>query len=144
MFAQAALLIAPAVAAEGTAADKLSAYIRANAAFIAGHRTAAIAMLEIVTSYRSEDGLRLDQAAAKSVQENPQIGDLALLDPLTILTDGVRSGEFRTLSAVFVKNALRAALDGAVWEIARDPDYDVLGYGEQLVTVFELATRAQS
>ena len=49
--------------------------------FIADDRTAAIAMLEIVTSYRSEEGLRLDQAAAKSVQESPPTGDLALLDP---------------------------------------------------------------
>jgi hypothetical protein len=42
-----------------------------------------------------------------------------------------------------MKNALRAALDGAVWEAARDPDYDVVAYGEELVTVFELATRAR-
>ena len=48
-----------------------------------------------------------------------------------------------TLAAVFMKNALRAALDGAVWEVARDPVYDVAGYGEELVTVFELATKAQ-
>jgi TetR/AcrR family transcriptional regulator, fatty acid metabolism regulator protein len=144
VFAQAALVIAPAVTAEPTAAGKLSAYIRANAAFIAGNRTAAIAMLEIVTSYRSDDGLRLDQAAANSVQASPPTGDLALLDPYATFTQGVRSGEFRPLSAVFMKNALRAALDGAVWEIARDPDYDVVGYGEELVTMFELATKATS
>ncbi len=143
-FTQAALVIAPAVAAETTAAGKLAAYIRANASFIADNRTAAIAMLEIVTSFRSDDGLRLDQAAAKSVNENPPTGDLALLDPSAIFIMGVRSGEFRPLSALFMKNALRATLDGAVWEIARDPDYDVAGYGEELVTVFELATKATS
>ena len=43
-----------------------------------------------------------------------------------------------------MKNALRATLDGAVWEIARDPDYDVLGYGEELITMFALATKAAS
>ena len=144
IFAEAALVIGPAVAAEQTAVAKLSAYIRANVRFIAGHRAAAIAMLEIVTSYRSDDGLRLDQAAAKSVQESPPAGDLALLDPLAIFTEGVGSGEFRALSAVFAKNALRAALDGAVWEIARDPGYDVVGYGEELVTIFELATKVPS
>ena len=140
---QATVVIAPAVAAEPTAAGKLSAYIRANAAFIAGNRTAAVAMLEIVTSYRSDEGLRLDQAAAESVQERPPTGDLALLDPLAIFIEGVRSGEFRPLAAVFMKNALRAALDGAVWEKNSDPVYDVAGYGEELVTVFELATKAQ-
>jgi len=140
VFTQAAVVIASAVAAEPTAAGKLGAYIRSNIRFIVDHRTEAIAMLEVVTNYRSGDGLRLDQAAAKSVQERPPSGDLALLDPLEIFTAGVRSGEFRALSPVFMKNALRAALDGAVWEIARDPSYDVVGYGEELVTVFELAT----
>lgn len=144
VFLQAALVITPAVAAEPIAAGKLSAYIRANTAFLAGNRTAAIAMLEIVTNYRSDDGLRFDQVAAQEVQENPPTGDLAFLDPFAIFAEGVRSGEFRSLSAVFMKNALRAALDGAVWELARDPDYDVVGYGEELVTVFELATKAPS
>lgn len=142
VFTQAAVVIVPAVAAEDSAAGKLAAYIRANAAFIGGNRTAAIAMLEIVTSYRSDDGLRLDQVAAKSVRQHQPTGDLALLDPLAIFTEGVRSGEFRALSARFMKNALRAALDGAVWEIARDPGYDVFGYGEELVTMFDLATKA--
>ena len=138
VFTQAAVVMAPAVTAETTAAGKLAAYIRSNARFIADNPTAATAMLEIVTNYRSGDGLRLDQAAAKSVQESPPTEDLALLDPLEIFTVGVRNGEFRELSPVFMKNALRAALDGAVWEIARDPGYDVVGYGEELVTVFEL------
>lgn len=144
VFTQAALLIAPAVAAETTAAGRLAAYIRSNACFVADNRTSAIAMLEIVTNFRSDQGLRLDEAASASVQESPPTGDLALLDPTTIFVAGVDNGEFRSLSPLFMKNALRAALDGAVWEIARNPDYDVVGYGEELVTVFELATRAQS
>ncbi|KRD20686.1 TetR family transcriptional regulator [Mycobacterium sp. Root265] len=141
VFGQAAAIIAPAVAAESTARDKLAAYIRANVQFIQDSRLAAVAMLEIVTSFRTEDGLRLDQAAARS---GPPSGELTMLDPLALITDGINSGEFRTMSAVFTKNALRAALDGAVWEVARDPAYDVIGYGEQLVTMFDLATRAQS
>jgi len=144
VFGQAAAIIAPAVAAESTARDKLAAYIRANVQFIQDSRLAAVAMLEIVTSFRTEDGLRLDQAAARSVQSSPPSGELTMLDPLALITEGINSGEFRTMSAVFTKNALRAALDGAVWEVARDPAYDVIGYGEQLVTMFDLATRAQS
>lgn len=140
VFTQAAVVIAPTLTAETTAAGKLAAYIRSNVRFIVDNRAAAVAMLEIVTNFRSGDGLRLDQAAAKSVQESPPTGDLALLDPLEIFSAGVRDGEFRALSPTFMKNALRAALDGAVWEIARDPSYDVVGYGEELVTVFDLAT----
>lgn len=144
VMSQAASAIVPAVRAETTAAGRLTAYIRANARFIAENRIAAVALLDIVTSYRSSDGLRFDQAAAKSVGDDPPTGDLALLDPSTIFIEGVDSGEFRPLSAEFMKNALRAALDGAVWEVARDAEYDVVGYGEELVTVFQLATRAQT
>jgi TetR/AcrR family transcriptional regulator, fatty acid metabolism regulator protein len=143
VMTQAASAIITAVRTEHTAAGKLAAYIRANAAFIAANRTAAVAMLDIVTNYRSADGLRFDQAAVRSAGDDPPTGDLALLDPAAIFANGVGSGEFRALSVTFMKNALRAALDGAVWEVARDPDYDVVGYCEELVTVFELATRTQ-
>lgn len=143
VFERAAAIIVPAVAAETTATAKLCAYIRANARFIADSHVEAVAMLEITTSFRSDDGLRLDQAATRAAQTHPPQGDLALLDPLAIIAEGIEAGEFRSMSAVFAKNALRAALDGAVWEVGRDPDYDVTGYGEELVALFELAFRAQ-
>ncbi|MFN6554220.1 hypothetical protein ACP6C7_14365 [Mycolicibacterium septicum] len=98
-------------------------------------------MVEILTGYRSPDGLRLDQAAAAAP---PKDAGLTALDPESIFGDGLSSGQFRTLSPRFMKNALRAALDGAVWELVRDPDYDVIGYGEELVRVFDLATRVAS
>lgn len=138
IFTAGAAIIVPAVAetASGSAGERLAAYIRANVRFIDQNRTAAIAMLEILTGYRSPTGLRLDQAAAAA----PEDPALAGLDPEQIFSDGVGSGEFRPLSPRFMKNALRAALDGAAWELARDPEYDVIGYGEELVTAFTLAS----
>lgn len=53
----------------------------------------------------------------------------------------MRRGEFRELSPILVRNALRAALDGAAWELGRDPDYDVVAYGEELVEIFIRAIR---
>lgn len=126
--------IAPAVEAEPTAAGKLCAYIRANCAFLDAHRTESVALFEIMTSFRTADGLRLDQAAARSAMA--PAGEHASLDPLTIIESGVRGGEFAPVSPLFTKNALRAALDGAVSELARDASYDVAGYGEQLVELF--------
>lgn len=38
--------------------------------------------------------------------------------------------------------AIRSALNGAVLEIARDPDFDLVGYGEVLVSVFDAAGSA--
>ncbi|KHO23295.1 TetR/AcrR family transcriptional regulator [Mycolicibacterium setense] len=140
IFTRGAAVIVPAVNAETTAAAKLSAYIRANIAFVAANRSAAVAMLELISGYRDADGLRVDQAAAKAVQENPPTGDLAALDPQSIFAAGVEGGEFRELSPLFMKNILRGALDSAAQEYARDPGYDVVAHGEVLVDIFEKAT----
>ncbi|BBX35310.1 TetR family transcriptional regulator [Mycolicibacterium mageritense DSM 44476 = CIP 104973] len=143
IFNRGAAVIVPAVRAENTSAAKLSAYIRANVAFVAANRSAAVAMLELMAGYRDADGLRLDQAAAKAVQEHPPTGDLAALDPLAIFDQGVRSGEFRDVPPLLMKNILRGALDSAAQEYARDAEYDVIGHGEALVEVFEMATARQ-
>ena len=141
VFAAAAAYMVPAMTGAASSRDRLCAYIRSNIAFIEQNRVAATAMVEIMTGYRSPDGLRLDQAAAAALP--PTDAGLAALDPGSIFVDGLSDGQFRPLSPLFMKNALRAALDGAVWELARDPDYDVIGYGEELVTIFDLAIRSQ-
>ena len=129
--------IVPALAAETTATGKLHAYIRANAAFMKSERTRFMAVLDIGLSYRSSNGERLDQ-----VQLDPElIEDLGALDLAALLRAGRETGEFRALDADSVALALRGALNGAVLELARDPDFDMLGYGEELVTIFDLATR---
>src|SRR5262245_9661703 len=141
VFDRGAAVIVPAVTAEPTAAGKLAAYIRANIAFVAANRSTAVAMLELLAGYRDDDGLRFDQAAAKAAAEHPLTGDLAALDPLSIFEQGLRNGEFGDLSVLFMKNALRGALDSAAWEYARDADYDIVGYGEELVAIFDRATQ---
>jgi AcrR family transcriptional regulator len=139
VFSAAAAQMVPAMAAAASPAERLAAYIRSNVAFVDQNRVAATAMVEILTGHRTPDGLRLDQAAAAAPQ--PADPGLAALDPESIFVDGLSAKQFRAVSPRFMKNALRAALDGAVWELARDPDYDVIGYGEELVAVFDLATR---
>ena len=101
-------------------------------------------MFEILTSFRTADGLRLDQAIARSVAVKSPPSEMALLDPRHIVEEGVRMGEFSGAIPLFVGNAIRGALDGAVSEIARNASYDVLGYGEQLVTIFDRAWQRQS
>ncbi|MGH3727060.1 MAG: TetR/AcrR family transcriptional regulator [Mycobacterium sp.] len=135
VFTRAATVIVPAVQAESTATGRLTAYIRANIEFVVRNRVSAIALLEIITGYRSQDGLRFDQAAAGTAPP----AEFSAMDPESIFAEGIATGEFRPVSAQFMKNALRAALDGAVWELGRDPAYDATGYGEQLVDVFTRA-----
>lgn len=143
VIGDAARVMAPAVMAEDSAAAKLAAYIRANCAFLDEHRTESVAMFEIMTSFRTPAGLRLDQAMARSVAAQAPPAEVALLDPRKIVDEGVRTGELAAAVPLFVANAIRGALDGAVSEIARDACYDVIGYGEQLVAIFDRATTAR-
>jgi AcrR family transcriptional regulator len=138
VLARGATVMVPAMAAESTASGKLAAYIRSNMRFMRANNRDTVAMLEIITGFRTETGLRLDQNLAAA---DPPQGDLALLDPVAIFELGVGNGEFRELSPVLMRNALRATIDGAAWELGRDPDYDVIAYGEELVEIFARATR---
>jgi AcrR family transcriptional regulator len=129
--------LVPAMEAETTAAGKLRAYVRAQAAYIDSHRTQYMAMLDIGLSYRSASGGRLDQ-----LDIDPELlGDLAKLDLESILRLGRENGEFRDLDTRRTAVAIRGALNGAVLEIAGDPDFDMAGYAEELVRMFDLATR---
>jgi AcrR family transcriptional regulator len=131
--------IVPPLDAESTATGKLRAYIRANAAFMAAHRTQFMAVLDIGLSYRSAAGKRLDELAI-----DPGLAtELASLDLAAIIRSGQETGEFRPLDVDRTVVAIRGALNGAVLEIARDPEFDLLGYGEELVTLFDLSTGRQ-
>ncbi|WP_163571611.1 TetR/AcrR family transcriptional regulator [Fodinicola feengrottensis] len=143
IFLTAVPVMVPAVEAESTAVGKLGAYVRSNGEFIATHRNHALAMLEIWTSYRSPAGQRLDEVMAASVADRPPVGDLAALDPAPILELGQRNHEFRAFSVPAMAIAVRQAVDGAVLHLSRNPDFDVRGYCEELVTTFDLATRRQ-
>ncbi len=136
-YRSAVATVVPPVEAETTAAGRLRAFIRANAAFLAAHTTQYMALLDIGLNYRSADGGRLDQ-----LEIDPALlADLAKLDLEAILRGGLDSGEFRSMNTRHVAVAVQGALNGAVLEVARDREFDVLGYAEELVTLFDTATR---
>jgi TetR/AcrR family fatty acid metabolism transcriptional regulator len=131
----------PPVRAEHTARGKLAAYIRTNGRFIDENRTAALAMYEMFIGYRSPEGKRLDRVMAESVAANPPEGELAELDPAGIFELGRRTGEFRAFPIDAMVMALRQSIDGAVMFLVRDKEFDVIGYCEELVTIFDTATK---
>lgn len=137
IYRSAITAILPAVQAEETAAGKLRAYIRANAAFIDTHRAHHVALLDIGSSFRSATGRRLDE-----MDVDAQLGDeLAALDIESILRLGKEKGEFRPLPERAIAVAVRGALNSAVLEASHDPGFDLVGYGDELADVFDLATR---
>lgn len=129
------------MAAATTAMEELAAYIRVNCAFIDEHRQDSFAMLDILTSYRNEAGLRLDEVLAAGAA--PPDPGLDKLDPVSIFRRGVASGEFPPLSPELSAVAVRASIDGMVWTLAREPAFDIRGYAEELLTHYARATRRQ-
>ena len=132
-------IMLPLVEAETTAEGKLAAHIRAHASYIATHRSHQLALTEIASNYRSKTGGRLQDLSVDLSPE--QLTALAEIELETIITNGVTSGEFRSLDANFMALAVRSAIGGALLQSTVDPDFDVHAYGESLVTTFELATR---
>ncbi|MFI6166771.1 TetR/AcrR family transcriptional regulator [Nocardia sp. NPDC051052] len=141
IFGAAVPVMVPAIEAEETAGGKLRAYILSNGEFIHTHRNHALAMLDMWTSYRSTTGQRLDQVMAEAAAHKPLQEDSSALDLAAIFELGQRTGEFRAFAVLPMTIAVRQAIDGAVIQSSRDPGFDVPRYCEELVTIFDLATR---
>ncbi|KAA0018911.1 TetR/AcrR family transcriptional regulator [Antrihabitans cavernicola] len=130
-------IMTPDMESETTARGKLSAHIRAHVQYIATHRSHQIALMEIGSNYRSSTGERLHQ-----LRVDPSVlADMSSLELDSILALGVDNGEFRSLSPSFTATAVRGAIGGALMRSMADPDFDVVAYGEHLVTTFEIATK---
>lgn len=117
---------------ETTAAGSLRGYLEANLAFIAANPTDIRAVGDIIVNFRDADG-GLRYGAGDSE---------ALLQPLQeILRSGQQAGEFRDFATRPMAIVIRAAVDAASGQVVADPDFDMGSYTDQLVTLFERATR---
>jgi hypothetical protein len=57
------------------------------------------------------------------------------------LTAGQRAGEFREFDPVVIAMTITQGIDGALTYWAEHPGADLTAYGEELVTLFQLATQ---
>jgi AcrR family transcriptional regulator len=136
-WAQAIDAIAPALELERTAGGKLRAFILANADFIRSNRLQYAAVLDIGLGYRTADGELIDR-----LELPPElVAGIAKLDLATILRQGQDEGEFGEFDADRTAIAITGALNAAVLHLVRDPAFDMDGYGEELVALFDRATR---
>jgi TetR/AcrR family transcriptional regulator, fatty acid metabolism regulator protein len=141
IYATAAEVMLPAVAAAQGARAKLVAYTRSNGEFIIRYPHYAAAQLEIWTSYRSSDGRRLDQLIADA---GPPPKELEGLNPAHLLAVGIDAAELRAVPVASTAVALRQAIDGAVLCVSRDPSFDVSGYLDDVIDLFDRALRPDS
>jgi AcrR family transcriptional regulator len=127
--------VGPAVSAEITATGRLAAYIRAGVAFYNDHRRLLAAVTHIENEFRPGS-----RAATDESKIDPALHDgVEVLDPTSFLVEGRKSGEFGEFAIPAAAIALRAAVHATVENILRDPQFDAVGYGEDLIALFNRA-----
>jgi AcrR family transcriptional regulator len=123
------------VAGKPDARSTLHAYIRAVVAFIDGHRAQMQALMSVFLEHRFPDGGSTYDAG----DEQTALGRLQ-----EIFRGGQRSGEFREFDTFVVAATLQRSIDGLPFLLRSAPDLDLDNYAEELVTLFDLATRSAS
>jgi TetR/AcrR family transcriptional regulator, fatty acid metabolism regulator protein len=125
--------IRPRVLAKSTGPEMLRAYIESNLAFMRDHRNNVIAMIEIA---RSAEGRHVFYGDADVVNA---VGALE-----QALSGFQAAGQFRPdFSPHVMAITIRAAIEAASPRLALDPGFDIDSYSREIVTIFDLATRAR-
>lgn len=132
MSRSALAVVVPAVDAESTAAEKLTAYIRATVGYFDTHRVHLAALSQLASSYRPKDGRSFNELGL-----SPALAEeLTALDATAILKSGQLAGEFAEFPIDSVAMALSGAGHALVYKFMREPDFDARRYGEDLVEIF--------
>lgn len=110
----------------------LRTWIRTDVEFIAAHPREITAVAEIALGMRAPDGgPRWDASSGEWMVESVE----------TLFRFGQKSGEFRPFPTRVMAVTLRSAIDRVSFELMTNPDMDMKEYADELITIFELATR---
>ena len=108
----------------------LRSYLEANVAFVAQNRAAMKALTEIFLNGGVHYGVAEERAVISPIEQ--------------ILRAGQASGDFRAFDPTIMAALVQRAVDGFPLLLATRPDLDPAAYAAEVITVFELATRAAS
>ena len=123
----------PALLGAPTPTARLAAYLRSNLAFIAANPTELHAVVEIASGYRPDSGGAL-------FDDDGQDRISAYLEEL--FDEGHKDGSFREFDPRVMARSVRGAIDAVAPQLRHHPALDLGAYAEELVTLFDLATRA--
>jgi TetR/AcrR family transcriptional regulator, fatty acid metabolism regulator protein len=123
----------PKILAEPSGSDVLRTYIKSNLAFMREHRNYMVAIVEIARNARDEAGGSFyGQSDVDGMAQ-------ALAEALAMLQG---TGDLRTdFDPRVMAVAIRAAIDVVPSRLAREADFDVDHYAEEMANLFDLATR---
>ncbi|MFI7444189.1 TetR/AcrR family transcriptional regulator [Nonomuraea indica] len=131
-FALGDAFVRPRIEAQATAAGMLRAYIEASVEFYRTHRRHMLALLDIWTNFRTEDGRQ-----RLGVRDN----EAEMSDVEQILQLGQATGEFGEFSTRVLAVAVKQAVDGVLILMASYDDLDFDTYARELAALFDRATR---
>jgi AcrR family transcriptional regulator len=106
-------------------------YLRACVAFVGARRAGIVALGEILVHRRTRE----------TAPGLPDAVDEPVRHVATQLERGQREGVFRDFSVLAMAMAIRAVLDDVASRYGVDPSIDLDQWAEELVTMFDLATR---
>ena len=109
-------------------ADALHRYIDGNIAFIESHRADMKALLEIFPNGGFRYGAGTDRTVTSAVAD--------------ILRAGQAGGEFRSFDVTVMATMIQRAVDGLPFLLASEPGFDTRTYATEVISAFDLATRA--
>ena len=113
--------------------DALRVYVTSNLDYISAQRRKILAFTEIV------NGTPPGGAEAAPYDEGHR---QAMAGLQQLLESGQAAGEFGEFSAWAAAVSLRASIDALAGLLRADPAMDVIGYGRQLLALYERAVRA--
>ncbi|WP_339274018.1 TetR/AcrR family transcriptional regulator [Paenibacillus sp. FSL W8-0426] len=120
----------PKVEGQTSPIGMLTAYIESNLAFIKENCDYIVALAEVVMNARTPEG-KLRFAGST---------DDSILEPLIeIFKWGEETGEFRTFTeraARVTASAIRSAIDSVATQLVAQPNLDIPGFSEELVSLF--------
>jgi TetR/AcrR family transcriptional regulator, fatty acid metabolism regulator protein len=130
---KATALMLPRMLAERSAAGMLRAYIETNLDFLGANPNCIHALAKIGASTRDEQN-QPEVFAEEALQ--PAVRDLEKL-----LRYGQQRGEFRDFPTRIMATTIRSAIDGVAYQFESNSKLDLKAYANELVILFDLATR---
>ena len=133
VYAELGTFMAEQMEGQPTAAAALRTYISANVRFAATHHTQMQALMNIFVSGDLDYDAASDGRATAPVEQ--------------LLHWGQRTGEFRDFDVPVMATSLQRSVEGPSFLLAREQEggsLDLDHYVDELVTLFDLATRRQA
>lgn len=134
VFDRAKAAIRPRMAAVDAPAEKIATFIRASLDWYAADRREVLALREIWNNFRDPDG---------RLVLGPLIHEPEYEEVIGIFRAGQAAVELRDFDPRAMAVALRSTLGGASEQIFTHTDLDVPAYAEELVALFDAATRKE-